>query len=222
MFKGKKVVNTTSPTDDVSTEPTNAQLESGEWPQLPKVLATTVTVAVPQGIFAQLKQARETYVELSKADMVAINAIMDFTATASSFAENGDMLPETAEHLALAVASKMFKQITVYVMPPRLHGVVNNVIAGVIPTTGGERYFLIDRKDQGVPDVVKLARKEAKRKHQREWWNDSSNVHAVVIGSLVVVAVVTPAILALVFWNALFLLLWLAILFVGFVVWLFS
>lgn len=192
---------------EVGSEPSNADLASGAWPRLPAP-TNSVTVTVPHGVFAQLKQARETYPELSKADVEAFDAIRDFTASASDFAKNGDMPPETAEHLAFAEASKVFAEITVRVMPPHLHGVVSDTIIGTIETTGGTRYFLIDQQDRVVATILKRARAEARRKRHKEWWSDFDNVFGVVMGSTIAVGAITPIVLALVFWNAEFLYLW--------------
>ena len=194
---------------ELGLEPSNAELASGAWPQLPAP-ANNVTVTVPHGVFAQLKQARETYPELSKADVEAFDAIRDFTASASDFAKNGDMPPETAERLAFAEASKVFTEITVRVMPPHLHGVLSDTIIGTIETTGGTRYFLIDQQDRVVGTILKRARAEARRMRRKEWWSDKDNVFGVVMLCVIGVGAITPIVLALVFWNAMFLLLWFA------------
>ena len=183
---------------EVRSEPSNAELASGAWPQLPAP-ANNVTVTVPHGVFAQLKQARETYPELSKADVEAFDAIRDFTASASDFAKNGDMPPETAERLAFAEASKVFAEITVHVMPPHLQGVVSDTIIGTIETTGGARYFLIDQQDRVVETILKRARAEARRKRRKEWSSDFDNVFGVVLLSLIVVVVITSIVYTLVF-----------------------
>lgn len=194
---------------EVGSEPSNADLASGAWPRLPAP-TNSVTVTVPHGVFAQLKQARETYPELSKADVEAFDAIRDFTASASDFAKNGDMPPETAERLAFAEASKVFAEITVRVMPSHLHGVVSDAIIGTIETTGGTRYFLIDRQDRVVATILDRVRTEDRRKRLKEWWSDFDNVFGVVMGSTIAVGAITPIVLALVFWNAEFLYLWTA------------
>lgn len=213
MPKRSKAADSAAAYSGTRAEPTNDELKSGTWQQ-PPAPAKGITVTVPEGVFAQLKQAREMYPELSEAEVKAFDTIMDFKAEASDYAKNGDMSPETAECLAVAQASKVFGSIGVHVMPPHLQGVIVSAIIGTIHTTGGDRYFWIgqpvDSDGEAVASVVKQAQKLAGRKNRKDWWSDYENVAITIMWVVAAVGAITPIVLALVFWNALFLLFWVA------------
>ncbi len=149
-------------------EPTNEQLTNGTWQQLPQ----TVTVEVPEGVYAKLAQARELYEELTDKEHQAYVRTSSSQATGKSFAVRGDMSPETATVLAVASASKIFDRIEAYI--PRLQDRRETPLIGSIDTIDGTRYFRLDKSSGGrgrTKDIVRAARPLAVKawlgKHRR-------------------------------------------------------
>ncbi|MGB2787089.1 MAG: hypothetical protein WBB94_01775, partial [Candidatus Saccharimonadaceae bacterium] len=144
---------------DVPIEPNNQQLEDDTWQQPPfdRFPAHTVSVTVPQGVFAQLAWARVGFVELSAEEVEAYKKVSESIVPASDFAMQGDMSPFVAERLAVAEASKVFTRISACIPPTRLSGKLDATIIGCIETIGGDRYFVINVPTvdtMGVQDVA--------------------------------------------------------------------
>ncbi|MEO5949288.1 MAG: hypothetical protein ABIP74_02710 [Candidatus Saccharimonas sp.] len=170
-------------------EPTNKQIQTGEWAQPP-----TIQVVVPDGVFAKLAQARELYEELTPQQAKAYKQIAAFWSSATTFATDGDMSAETAQALAMAQASNVFDTIRVYVPTAKLEHIMDAAIIGCIDTAGQQaKFFRINppRKNSWDTDSVVNWWKA-------HWWDNRYHIFAFVMSMVVIVGVVVPSILAVV------------------------